>query len=229
MELLGDSASALVVLLVLALLIESALSVIFNWRVFLEVFNGRGMKTLVMIAVSALTVKAFGISTVATLLQQYKITGSENMPQVSFWLTSLILAGGSSGVFQVLRKLGYRGDPVPADEVQKPVTGKAWVAIRAEQVKSVGPVTVTVDEKPTAGAPRLATVIDPANWPKRMIGIFFRDRRRWPQSGGHDVALDKDYTFTVSGTDAAGQPLPAVVLGPYAFANRAIVDFRVKL
>lgn len=46
------SLAALTMLLVLAVLLENAFSVIFNWRVFLTYFSLRGVKTIVMVTVS---------------------------------------------------------------------------------------------------------------------------------------------------------------------------------
>ena len=45
----------------MAVLLENAFSIIFNWRVFLTYFSLRGMKTLVMIIVSFIVVAVFNI------------------------------------------------------------------------------------------------------------------------------------------------------------------------
>ena len=67
----ATSFRALIILFVLAILIESALAVIFNWRLFLQVFNGRGVKTLVMIVVSALVVWTFKVDVVFAMMKEY--------------------------------------------------------------------------------------------------------------------------------------------------------------
>ena len=45
---LGSAATILGQMLVVAIIMESAFAVIFNWRVFLEFFDGRGVRTVVM-------------------------------------------------------------------------------------------------------------------------------------------------------------------------------------
>src|SRR6188768_4014024 len=52
--------NAAAALAVIALVIESALATIFQWRVYRMVFNNRSTKTLVMIAVALIVVMAFG-------------------------------------------------------------------------------------------------------------------------------------------------------------------------
>src|SRR6516164_453340 len=52
----SSSVSVLTMLFVVALLLESAFSVIFNWRVFLTYFSTRGVKTIIMITISLIIV-----------------------------------------------------------------------------------------------------------------------------------------------------------------------------
>ena len=70
-EFYNTSLRALVILFVLAILIKSALAVIFNWRLYLALFHDRGVKTPIMIAVSAVVVWTFNIDVVHTLLAKY--------------------------------------------------------------------------------------------------------------------------------------------------------------
>jgi hypothetical protein len=55
---LTNSFKTLVQLFVLAVLLEQALSVIFNWRAFLQNFDARGAKTIVAVAVARFVVGA---------------------------------------------------------------------------------------------------------------------------------------------------------------------------
>src|SRR6516225_10013948 len=52
----STSLSVLTMLFVVALLLESAFSTIFNWRVFLTYFSTRGVKTIIMIVISLIIV-----------------------------------------------------------------------------------------------------------------------------------------------------------------------------
>lgn len=50
---------SLVGVFVVATLMESALTTLFQWRLYLEFFNGRAVKTLIMIAVGYAVVSQF--------------------------------------------------------------------------------------------------------------------------------------------------------------------------
>ncbi|MCP4506831.1 MAG: hypothetical protein GY826_10615, partial [Fuerstiella sp.] len=102
-----ESIAALTKLFVLAVLVESALSLIFNWRVFLEFFNKRAIKTVVMFVVSLTVVRTFNIDIVADLMKVYDPDSSPG-DVMSTVLTALIVAGGSSGVNNLFVALGFR-------------------------------------------------------------------------------------------------------------------------
>jgi len=237
-ELAALSLRALIVLFVLATLIESALSVVFNWRLFLQLFNGRGMKTLVTLAVSALAVGTFNITTVETLVGAYQY-GPSNVPSLqvetgglAFWLTALILAGGSSGVYELLVKLGYR-QPVSAEVVApKPPKSKAWVAVKIDRKDAVGDIEIRLQElKPAdVNSPTpLASIIQPTSTLATIWYVFFRDQNRFPQSGGHEVKVGYEYKLEVVGKDKDEEPLSALDGKTYTFADGAIIDFHVTL
>lgn len=68
----GKSAAALTMLFVIAVVLESAFAVLFNWSVFLVYFSVRGVKTIVMIGASWLIVNAYDIDVLASLIAAYK-------------------------------------------------------------------------------------------------------------------------------------------------------------
>ncbi|NJO37350.1 MAG: hypothetical protein HC871_06670, partial [Rhizobiales bacterium] len=103
----GKSLAALTILLVLAILIENALAVIFNWRVFLTYFSLRGIRTPIMIAVAFVVARLFEIDLVAALMAAYGSPNADSGP-VSMFLTALILGGGSSSVNNIMVALGLR-------------------------------------------------------------------------------------------------------------------------
>ncbi|MER9465369.1 hypothetical protein NKI82_05525 [Mesorhizobium sp. M0482] len=227
------SLRALVILFVMAILIESALAVIFNWRLFLELFYGRGVKTLVMIAVSALVVWTFNIDVVHTMLASYQLSDpSAGSDTLSRFLTALILAGGSSGVYQILVSLGYRQARTPEDIKPKPKNEKAWISVKVLRRSALGPVYVRISD---AGAvtqdspPQLAGVIAPTGFWSIVWSVFFLDRNRFPQAGGFEVDTAKQYKLDVSAKDSEGQVLEADINGLYTFGPGAIIDMRTTL
>jgi hypothetical protein len=133
------SLAALTMLFVIAVLLENALSVIFNWRVFLAYFSVRGAKTIIMIVISLLIVNAFGLDVMASLIAAYK--SPSNAPvnpasisgPVSLFVTALILAGGSSGVNKIMTALGFRNDHREEDVTPRPPINKACVAVRVNR------------------------------------------------------------------------------------------------
>lgn len=223
----------LVILFVLAILIESALAVIFNWRLFQVLFYGRGVRTLVSIVISALAVWSFKIDVVHTMLSLYGFAtpGTEG-GTLSRLLTALILAGGSAGVYRVLVALGYR-EARTADDIQpKPKTGKAWISVRTERRLAVGPIYVRVsDAGPTSptSPSTLAGVIAPQGFWPTVRSVFFLDRNRFPPAGGYEVEAGKEYRLEVIAKTAAGETINADINGRYSFADGAMIDFRVEL
>lgn len=229
----NTSFRGLVILFVLAILIESALAVIFNWRLFLQLFYGRGVKTLVMIVVSALVVWAFHVDVIDTMMAEYGIKPEDGgQGAVAFWLTALILAGGSAGVYRILVALGYRQPKRPEEVVEKPAKGKAWIAVRTERKAAVGPIAVRIKEigEATDTSPLpLAGMIGNGGFWRRVAAVFILDRTRFPPAGGYDVRPGMEYRLEITGKTANGEAIAASMNGTYTFADGAIIDFVTTL
>ncbi len=226
----SNSLRALVILFVLAVLIESALAVIFNWRLYLALFYSRGVKTLVMIAVSALVVWSFNLDIVYTLLDVYGFPSESGT--LSRLLTALILAGGSSGVYRVLVALGYREAKAPEEVRPTPKKAKAWISVRVTRKAAVGPIYVRIrdDGAITSTSPaNLACVIAPEGFWRTVWSVFFLSHDRFPQAGGYELDIGRQYTLEVAATDSSGQTIPCGINGPYTFADGAIINFRISL
>jgi hypothetical protein len=223
--------ATLVKLFAVAILIESALAVIFNWRVFLTLFDGRGWKTVIMIVVSWLVVREFKIDWLSQLMTTYGAIKPVD-DTIATILTSLVLAGGSSGIYNVLVKLGYRA-PVAADRVEaKPPPEKAWIAIEVTQVASEGNVNIMLQKLNPQPAPMptaIAGVVGGNSLAKDVWGLFFRDRMRFPRGGGYVVDPDVAYDLRVEAKNADGVLVPCPINGQYTFARGAIVNMKVTL
>ena len=230
-EIFDKSLRALTILLVMAVLIENALAVVFNWRVFLTYFSLRGVRTIISVAVSLFIVRTFGIDVIASLLDVYssaKITTS--LP--SQLLTALILSGGSSGVNSLMASLGYRSKDREESVVPKLEPTQAWLSVRVNRKRSVGPVQVLVtkvdlpQDQPKPGA--IAGTIGFRR--PSLVELLLRNANRFPGNGGHEVVPDTVYQIGVIGRDADGKKLDDPLAGQlYCFAPRAIVDFEVTL
>lgn len=104
----------LFVFLVLSVVFEVALTPIFNWRVFLKHFEGKGVKTPVTVALAFIVFWGYGLDVVKDLL--VALGYSANKTLGGQFLTALLIAGGSDGVLRIFTKLGIRN---PAERKQK--------------------------------------------------------------------------------------------------------------
>lgn len=223
-----DSLIALTKLFVLAVLLENAFALIFNWRIYQAYFSGRGTRTLVMVAVALLLVYQLDLDIVADLVKAYD--GSTANGMVTGVVTALILAGGSSGVNTVMHALGYRDNKAEEAAVEKPPKDKAWIAIRVVRRRATGEVFVRIRElgapATTDAAPVAGTV---GGTRPTLHGLLLRDRNRFPQNGGYDLRPNVLYEITVEGRDNEGQRIAPIDAQKIVLAPAAIVDLEATL
>ena len=96
--------------LVLSLVLEMALTVVFNWEVFIKYLEGKGWKTPIAILFAGLMAYYFELDImqeVLTTLGSYKATGT-GADFIGKLVTAFVLAGGNDGIFRVLTKAGVR-------------------------------------------------------------------------------------------------------------------------
>ncbi len=141
----------LLLLLVLSILLESGLSVLFNYRYFLVFLDGRGWKTPISFIVSLIFVFGFGINTVGEVLKAFGLVHKDDLEWPSQFVTALILTGGSSLIFQLFEMFGLRS-PLRRRAESDEVRSKARLKIRLTRQK-VSPdreVLISVDGKALA-------------------------------------------------------------------------------
>jgi hypothetical protein len=245
--LIGKTTRLLFAMLILAVILESAFAVVFNWRVFLEFFDGRGVRTVVMFLAAYLIIKSFNIDFVADLMNIYisQVTSSFE----TRFLTALVLAGGSASVNSLMVALNLRQNRKAENIAPKPPKTKAWVALKVHRNLAERIVEITQQSTPVVDGStpqRLMGVIRPQNVLQRLAKYFWRDVERVPMTAGIEVDPGFEYTFIIRGVnehdeviycDASGvllkkkeekeeyTPTPR----SYVFAAGAIVDFEVTL
>jgi hypothetical protein len=241
---IGKASRLLFAMLVLAIILEAAFSVIFNWRVFLEFFDGRGVRTVVMFVAACLIVSGFHADFVASLLQVYGINATSTLETTV--LTALVLAGGSASVNTLMVALNLRENRKVEDVRPKPPPTKAWVAIKIGRAATTISIELLQEVKPLADeatSQRLVGIVTGDNIWMRLGKYFWRDVSRLPRSGGMEVDPDKSYTFILRGRtstgdkfcDLSGRSLTKIgdTFDPapqsYAFAAGSVVDFEVTL
>src|SRR5262249_39952773 len=103
----GESFKVLFFVFVLAVLIEQGLAVIFKWRPFLLLF-AKGVKSIVAVGFAWIFVDHFDLDITSKLANIYYPGSNYSISPLGKFITALILAGGSSGVNNLLVALGFR-------------------------------------------------------------------------------------------------------------------------
>jgi len=117
---LNKVGEVLVVILVLSVVFEVALTPVFNWRIFLTHFEGKGVKTPIVIVTALVVFWSYDLDIVRDLL--VALGHSADLTFGGQVLTALLIAGGSDGVFRIFTKLKIRN---PAERQQKAAQARA--------------------------------------------------------------------------------------------------------
>ena len=224
-------------LFVVATVMESALALLFQWCLYREFFNGRAVKTVVMIAVGYAVVTQFGYDIFDRIVRLVGGEGGEGGdPMLSKFLSACVLAGGSAAVFELFKGLGLRPPVDPEHAKPKPPSDRAWVSVKVIRKEAVGDIKIHIIKVDPSDAtlklPRateLAGIIsDKQTFLQRFKGVFLADPLRLPAYGGLTVEIDKVYRVyaeAIPSSDETAVPT-AVIREIYLgrFAGRAIID-----
>lgn len=221
-----EAFKALFLLFVIAIVLESALAILFNWRPFVETFNARAVKPLVSMWFALVLVYLFNID-IMTALAKLVSPNVPTLDDTGRVLSAMVIAGGSAAVNNLMVGLGFRQQRTAEQVAPKPPVDKGWISVsilRTDKIK--GPVTVAIGkaDPATGNVPTVASLAHSASG--RVYRYFFRDRGRFPGSGGY--ALQKGDTVTVKvsalkNNDPANGTLEKV-WGPNIIGEGAIID-----
>lgn len=114
---------ALGVFFTLAVIFEVALTPIFTWRVYLTYFDGKGFKMPIATILAFIFCSNFDLDILAMIMKSIKQMDNLQVTFVGQLISSLLIAGGSSGINQIFSKLGIRNPQAIKEKV---------VAARAE-------------------------------------------------------------------------------------------------
>ena len=237
--------------LVVATVLESALTLLFNWRIYQTVFNGRAWKTIFMLIGAWIIVGALNYNIVGDILAVVNVDPApvdgaaaagaggqqvadgeatlqpeESPSQFGLKLLSVMfLAGGSAGVHNVLQRFGYRS-PLKDEEAPKLDETEAWVSVTVIRKVAKGPIEVhidaiTPDPNKTYDGP-IAGVLDDAPVFVKAWRTMFAQPMRHPPYGGRKVRTTNVYSIRVTG-EGIEEDDETVFEG--RFASRAVVDF----
>jgi hypothetical protein len=220
------SFNALFTLFVLAVLLESALALLFNWRPFVETFNSRGVKPLIAFVVAYIFVSQFKLDIITGLTNIYT-KQSYPISLLGEVLTAMIIAGGSSGVNNLMQSLGFRQVRDSAPPPAKPPPATGWISVTLKRNKSVGPVDVLITLVGTATS--VVGTIRGGPWTNWLADLFLKDANRYPPELGHALAPGQ-YTVQFAGCDdKKARILSAQSWGPYNLPAGAIIDIELEL
>lgn len=219
---LEASGNALLKLFVLAVVLESALALLFNWRPFVARYDGRGVKAPISFVAALLLTLFFKPDAIETLLESY---GGANVSGGGLFfarvLEAMVIAGGSAGVNRLMVALGFRSRIRAEEVVAKPKPTEAWISVGLDRQGAVGPVYVELKED--QDPPKIAgTIAGTRAVPRSM---FRRDYGRLPTAGGWSLVPGKEVSVTL--VDAAGSR--SATWGPHRLAAGAIVDIDLTL
>jgi hypothetical protein len=233
-----ESFKAIFLLFVLAVVLESALAVIFNWRPFVETFNARAVRPLVSFVVALVFVYLFNLDIVTSLVNA---ATTEQFPEsiAGAVLTALVIAGGSSGVNTLLVGLGYRQIRTPETVAPRPPPQKGWIAVKIARWRAVGTVEVfigmpaAIQVQDGAGGthtitepPAVGTILGTSS--TNLLRYFLSDFGRFPGYGGFEVTGGQQCAVKVKGTDANNNPVEHS-WGPHVVAGGAIIDLEFRI
>jgi hypothetical protein len=212
---------------VIAVILESALALIFNWRPFIRYFDGRGVRSVIALLVGVATASALHFDLVQRLYAAlYPI--KTGLGPLGIVLTGMVFAGGSAGVNNILRSLGFREVSRTQDIAPKPPKNEAWVAVRVLRKAAVkGPIQVFIERQDELGR-KLVGTIQGRRAPSRLFAWALADPTRFPPVGGFRIEKDASVAVILVGLNEDGEEV-SESWGPYRFEGGAIIDLQLEL
>lgn len=135
MERIGQ---VLLMLAVIAVAFETALTPIFNWRLFARHCEGKGVKTPVTVILAIVLLWAYDLDIFKEIITSLHKDASTETSFMGRILTGLLVAGGSDGVFRVFARLGIRNPLAQKQKAVEEQTKKAAAATTAAAVNPSG-------------------------------------------------------------------------------------------
>ncbi|WP_299818374.1 hypothetical protein [uncultured Roseibium sp.] len=227
-EIYNESFKAVFVLFIIAVLVESGLQLIFRWRPYLRQFDTSSANAVIAFAFSLTLVLMFNLDVVTNLFNIYTQPANpeQNTPP-GYILTAMIIAGGSAGVNRILRALGFRPIEPPAEIKGPKNEEEAWISVTLTRENAAGPVDVLFGKEGEAAV--IGTIAGDGKM-SPLKSLFFRNKSRFPPSGGYSVPVGGPYVIKVQAPDPA-DPKKKIDAswGSNRIGKRAVIDLNLKL
>jgi hypothetical protein len=157
----------------------------------------------------------------------YNVNAQHTSSLMGSILTALIIAGGSAGVNNILRSLGFREVVRPESETTRPPRDKAWLSVthlNGDADDYVNVVLKMNDREVVVGS------ITESRNPSWLARNFLRNRGRFPPSGGYTLDPDIKYEVKLEGDvvrDGTPRKVRSETWGPYEVAKGAVIDLEL--
>lgn len=226
------SALALTKLAVIAVILEQALAVIFDWKPFRETFDRKAVKPLVSFLFAVGIVHQFKLDIVGELIEAYSSSPVTSAGVVSKLVTALVLAGGSGGINRIMQRLGIRTDLNLKEEAAPPPTD-AFVSVvpSLAPVKGVtytGLTIVGIDNTGAINSLGTVPVDKVGKDPGGILAWFLQEKGRFPPEGGFPMPPGQ-WSLRLDAIDSSGAVKSSPVWGPYQLNAGARVDLSMKV
>lgn len=224
------SVEALTKLAVIAIILEQALALIFDWKPFRETFDRKAVKPLVSFLFAAGIVNEFGLDVLHTLIDAYG--GSpQGAGVLSKLVTALVLAGGSGGINRILQRLGVRTN---LDAREEPIVAptKAFVSVvplLKDAKRTVSCVTIVgTDASGTSHSLGIVPGGSVGRDPTGVRAFFLQEKGRFPPCGGFPLEPGL-WTIRLEAVDDAGAISKSADWGPYQLDAGTDIDLTLKV
>ncbi|PDS77905.1 hypothetical protein [Rhizobium sp. L43] len=225
----GDLLAILLGLFAVAVVMEQAMTALFQWRVYRRYFDTQALKTPLMFLVGLGVVLSFKYDVFKDVLTLVSPEQGAPNETISRLLSALVLAGGSAGVYNLLVRLGFRSPPAPLASIPALDETEAWISVTVNTTEPVAAVCIA--EKIDDASYQPAKLLGVLKQSKlrgvagfnMILGVFLANPMRYPNYGGRKVKANIDYRITVRTATSE------VTVFEGRLASRAIIDFVVTV
>lgn len=226
------SAEALTKLAVIAVILEQALAIIFDWKLFRETFDRQAVKPIVSFLFALAIVHQFQIDILAGLVDIYNGPDvSTPSGMISKLVSALVLAGGSGGINRIMQKLGVRSNLNLKEDPGPPPT-QAFVSVvpmpRSASTNIDSVTVVAIDGNNVLHSLGTVPGSSVGKDPTGIRAWFLQEKGRFPGSGG--FAIDPGlWSIRLDAVDGTGNVSSSAVWGPYQLDAGAQIDLTLKV
>ena len=143
--------NVLALLFVISIVFETALTPIFNWRLFAKYCEGKGAKTPITIIAAVALLWGYDIDIFKHVIDAFAGTAATESSSnfIGRIMTGLLIAGGSGAIFNIFTKIGLRS---PDKLAKKAAQARGQTALVKPQVPQAQAPTNPVPPDQPGGA-----------------------------------------------------------------------------